>query len=924
MVWDNPFNEVVFEDWYIEKHPENYFEVVKCFIRPDFMEKLESIDVRPKIIMGGRGSGKSHILNMLSIESVLTKIKIEKSKELNKSVTDTKISLKDIKVPYFGVGIRCYPFSKLLSRNNVSYLEEKQLEVLFEHFFNMVVCSEIIKSVKFLIENVYDAPENIEKDISLSLSKNFPELFNDSSTFDEINKCIKSQTDTITAIIKELPFYKDFSKFKDRIYFTSAPDFIIEFFSLVISKILPNKFLFILLDEYEELDDYQQRFINKLIRTRKITLRIASQVRGIKTFEYASGKEIEEEHDYDPVISLHFDEHSRSYKELVRKIFEKRLEVHGNYRIKDPKKILQDKKDVSEEEIEKELANIYSEINARGDFQNSEYEKHFREHYKESARYRILKRKGKDPLFCGFDTYVKLSGGLIRQFILLCREVFSIAHVKGVKIEDGEHISPKYQTKAAEQVAKDLLENEALIHSSEGVILKQLVYDLGRILEYKVYNTSEPQCNLFQLNDSNRLLEQRYMYLNKVLEEGLKLPHFLSEAAFRPKQRLSSIPSFTFRINPIFMPILKVPFQKRWRLFLSVEELHGLCTSDHEKSLRRILSRISKGKVGKIPTSTLFQRQITLSNCPVTGGGCKENLMKKILMKNNIHCFLAVSFERDWISDIRKWLKEILRDDFQIHCIDVDDFPQVGYILCKICSCVRQMPVGIFEITELNPNVIFELGMATALNTLTFILVYKEQIPKEFKDNFPPPPLSGIEYIPYDYGKNPLRNIINEKILPTVKDYLKHHEKLWCWLIKGKCPYEEIEPQNRVLVVLPVNRNKSFFDECKNSIKKIINNYGSEVVFVEATSSLNEICQICQKIKQCSFCIIDTSYNDYSTVFSLGLAFGMDKKFIHLFNESLSGPSSLPLSDLRNWTITYHSLGELEERLKEEIQRRWG
>lgn len=927
MAWDNPFNEALFEDWHIEEYPENYLEIVKCFIRPDFMEKLESMDVRPKIIMGGRGSGKSHILNMLSIESVLTKIKIEKSKKLNKPITDIKISLKDIKTQYFGVWIRCYDFAKLLSQDNVSYLEEEQLEVLFEHFFNMVVCSKIIKSLEILIGNIYDIPENIETTISLSISENFPELFRKCNNFNEINKCIKSQINSITQIIKELPFYKDFERFKDRVHFTSSPDFIVEFFG-IINKILPGKILFILLDEYDELDNYQQRFINKLIRTRKIAFRIASAVGGIKTFEYAQGKEIKEEHDYDPIIPLHFDEHSSDYKELVKKLFEKRLEVHRNYRIKDPSKILPGKEDISKEEIEEELDRIYNEINRRGDFQDPEYKTDFAGHYREGARYRILRRKGKDPLFCGFDTYVKLSGGVIRQLILLCREAFSIAYVKGVNVEEGEPIPPGDQTKAAYQVAKDLLEGEALRHSPEGIVLKQLVYDLARILEYKVYNTSEPQCNLFQIKDSNRLSEPRYEYLNRVLEEGLKLPHFLSEVAFRPKQRLSSISSFSFRINPIFMPLLKVPFQKRWPLPISVEELYELCTSAHEKALRDILKRISKGKVGEIPKSALFnmleRRRITLSNCPITGRGCRENLMEEILMKNNIRCFLALPFEQDWINDPRRWLKEILSDDFQIPCRDVDDFPQVGYILCKICSCVRQMPVGIFEITELNPNVIFELGMATALNRLTFMLVYKEKIPEEFKDHFPPPPLRGIEYISYEYGKNPLRYIIKKKILPTIKDYLKHPEKPWCWLIKGKCPYEEIKPENKVLVVLPVSRNRAFFEECKNSIKKIINNYGREVVLVEKLSSLNELCQICQKIRQYSFCIIDTSYNDYSTVFSLGLAFGMDREFIHLFNESLSEPSSLPLSDLRSWTIAYKNLEELEEKLNEEIQRRWG
>lgn len=924
MRWKNPFEETLFEDWNIEKHPENYFEIVRCFIKPEFMTKLESLDIRPKIIMGARGSGKSHILNMLSIESVITKIKIEKSKDGNNPSKEVKISLKDIKVPYFGVWIKCYDFAKLLSHDNVEYLTETQLERLFEHFFNMVVCSKIMKGVEFLIENMHDIPPDIEVKISHSLSKKFPQLF-DTKNFTQVKVSLEQQMKKIIDMTKWLPFCKDFEKFREEVYFTNSPDFILEFYDIVIGNILPNKTLFIVLDEYDELDEYQQKFINKLIRTRKIAFRIGSIVRGIKAFEYAKGKEIEEVHDYDPIIPLHFDEHSSNYRELLEHIFEKRLEVHGNYKIKKPRELLLYEEQVSEEELEEELLEIYNNLNPnkRGDIRDEDYKKRLKEHYKEAAKYRILRKKGKDIKLCGFDNFVKLSGGIIRQFILLCGETFNIAHNRNIKIEAGESIPCDVQSEACFSVAKNLLEGEALRHSSEGLVLKQLMYDLGRILEYKVYSTAEPECNLFQIKDSYKLSEPKFEFLNNVLEEGLKLPHFLSEVAFRPKQRLASIPTFSFRINPIFMPLLKVPPQKRWRFTLSVEELYGLCTQEHEKYLRKILSRISKGKVIEIPSSTLFQRRITLSNCPITGGGCKENLMEEILMENNIKCFLASPFKQDWVSDPRRWLKEILSDDFQILCKDVDDFPQVGYILCKICSCVRQMPVGFFEITQLNHNVIFELGMATALNKLTFLLVYKEQIPKEFKDNFPPPPLSGIEYIPYKYGKNPLRDVINKKILPTIKDYLERYEKPWCWLIKGKCPHQEIETSDKVLVFLPMKKNETFFNECKNSIKKIINKYGREAIFIEPVSSRNEICQVCQQIKQNLFCIIDTSYNDYSTIFSLGLTFGMDREFIHLFNKSLSGPSSLPLSDLKNWTIEYKNIEELEKRLGEEIQKRW-
>ena len=56
--WQNPFVKNLVEDWRLEEFPQNYREVVECFFPPDFMNKLESIDVKPKILMGGRGTGQ--------------------------------------------------------------------------------------------------------------------------------------------------------------------------------------------------------------------------------------------------------------------------------------------------------------------------------------------------------------------------------------------------------------------------------------------------------------------------------------------------------------------------------------------------------------------------------------------------------------------------------------------------------------------------------------------------------------------------------------------------------------------------------------------------------------------------------------------------------------------------------------------------
>lgn len=93
--WHNPFSKYRLEDWRVEEFPDNYLELVACFAPPDFMQKLEDASIGTAlIVMGGRGSGKSHVLRMLSVQSVIKNLE-----RLKKS----KISKEEYVKEYFGI-----------------------------------------------------------------------------------------------------------------------------------------------------------------------------------------------------------------------------------------------------------------------------------------------------------------------------------------------------------------------------------------------------------------------------------------------------------------------------------------------------------------------------------------------------------------------------------------------------------------------------------------------------------------------------------------------------------------------------------------------------------------------------------------------------------------------------------------------------
>lgn len=226
-----------------------------------------------------------------------------------------------------------------------------------------------------------------------------------------------------------------------------------------------------------------------------------------------------------------------------------------------------------------------------------------------------------------------------------------------------------------------------------------------------------------------------------------------------------------------------------------------------------------------------------------------------------------------------------------------------------------------FEITELNSNVIFELGMSIGLNRASFLFVHKDKIPTNYKSgDYPPKPLSGIDYIPYELGQTSISSKIKDNVMPIINALVKSKD-INCKIISSICPYQKtISNKREIFVALP-KTNKEFFDEVYEVIKRNVKPLGYSLKRHSPATSLHELCQICNNVRNSFICIIDTTYDDLSMLFALGVAFGKDKKFIQLHDVDLSTNRSI--SDLRPWSIEYRNIKELEERLKDEIDKRF-
>jgi len=100
-----------------------------------------------------------------------------------------------------------------------------------------------------------------------------------------------------------------------------------------------------------------------------------------------------------------------------------------------------------------------------------------------------------------------------------------------------------------------------------------------------------------------------------------------------------------------------------------------------------------------------------ITYCPLTGSKCE----KHIETQPNMY-FVAHAFTKEKVDDLRDAIKKAL-EDFNLVPYYADQEVRNQHILCKICEKIRCSKFGIFEISDGNPNVTLELGMAWGFRT---------------------------------------------------------------------------------------------------------------------------------------------------------------------------------------------------------------
>jgi hypothetical protein len=549
----------------------------KLFTAPAYYPELDA--PRPSVLMGGRGTGKTTVLRCLSFEG---RYRMARS------------------------GVSAWPYIGLYHRINSnrvtafrgSQLSDEMWRKAFGHYVNLLLVSQVLSFLAWYRENL-DRDARLPKAACVEVAAT---LFLDSS----------SDEDELRAAVRAA--FGHFERFLNNVRTDDAPMFSIQGqpldeicqHLLAIPCLQGRKVTFII-DEFENLLDYQQIIFNTLIKHSGQYYNFIIGVRelGWRQKYTSNGTEaLTHPADYllidigEKLSGENFEKFAAEVCELRRQRIEgprpatiqaslPGLSVAAEAKLLGVEaaaaRILE-RPDIAPEARE-ELEQLDAFERYMVDFfvrSGSTFKEILEErrvnylkwsdrihNYSVAILFELRQGKaGITKYYAGWNVYVKLANGNIRYLLELIAQARAL-HT-GAGYDPAGEISVTDQTKAAQAVGRKLLFDLPGL-SAEGGKLTKLVLGLGRIFEIMAKKPvgRAPEVTSFHLHDNAPLNE-----LEPILREAIM--HLALSRTVSNKLSGTDLRGYDYALHPIFAPFFEFSYRRKRKIKLSPSQLLGL------------------------------------------------------------------------------------------------------------------------------------------------------------------------------------------------------------------------------------------------------------------------------------------------------------------------------------------------------------
>jgi hypothetical protein len=593
----------------------------------DIMKPTSNV---PQLILGGKGSGKTHIMRYFS--SSLQKIR--HSNSLIDSIQKNE---------YLGIFLRCGGLnsSKFFGNNQA----ENAWKNIFAYYFELWLAQLITNIAIEIIDeneglNVFEPAivQDIYDLFDINVTSNFTNLREFKSYLRNLQKEVDFEVNNCAITGKQI----------SELRIIVSPGSLIFGIPRVLEKnlsILSQKQFLYLIDEYENLLEYQQQYINTLIREREdpVSFRIGGRWYGVKTYKTFSGdEELKEGSEYEKtIIDQLLRDRQDIYTQFAKQIFLKRLEQNENVKIfigDENEKINsfldtfnQDRFFEKIKKKEKSISQSYLKnlaVKLKGKLtldeipviiKNLEYPKNpliertnvflfYREwssgksnlidaskkiaddartynvnpwlksntHAKVLDKFKNdlidqLHRENREKIsYAGIDKIIKMSSGIPRHFLIMLKHIYRWSIYNDEVPYQSGPISEETQLKGIEDAIRWFLE-DARIPGQIGRPVAAIVNRIGQLLHEIRFSDAPPECSLssFSINTSDITTD------TKQLLEYLEQYSYIIKGSDR-REKNSSVHRVTYQINGLLAPNWELPIYKRGVLQLAAHEVAAI------------------------------------------------------------------------------------------------------------------------------------------------------------------------------------------------------------------------------------------------------------------------------------------------------------------------------------------------------------
>lgn len=655
----NPFNTTK-ASHLSDQEIEDYWVDIASDDGYGFLEMAKPTSAMPMLILGGKGSGKTHLMRYMSY--ALQKIRHEQ---------DVVSGVKQEQ--YVGVYFKCSGLNA--ARFTGKGINEEIWGDIFAFFMELWLAQIVIE----IILDAFSSRDEFIKS-EADICNDIFDLF-DSPDFDKPSDLI-TFTRTLNNLQKRVNTAVNNSSLTRsvdvRILVTSGK------LTFGIPQILVSRLeslkavqVLYLVDEFENLAEPQQKYINTLLREKEgpCSFKVGSRLYGVKTYSTFSANEENKEGSEFEVIHLdaNLRKTKKSYSEFAQRLCERRLAEAGyfTFDLRECFEVIPTSKCMEEltayitsnkqddnrpyfEKLRKYLeqglrSNTATGVRSREDIDRiinalgvptypflekvntfllyqdwysgenlleaaakiSEECKHFIQeqkstrleqvlsHFKEDLLAQLIREYQHKQLYLGFDTFIDMSDGLPRNLLIILKHIFRWSSFNGEQpFQRGCNISVESQRKGIRD-ASEWFYNDARLTGTDGETIKSSINRLASLFREVRFSDKPSECSISSFSADLSQSSQTARHTIDLAEKWSLLINIEGGQKNRNSQRVDP----KYQINSMLAPRYDLPVSRRGAIALNPDEINAIFdpnyVSEYDTLMRDRIDRMTAPSFGK-------------------------------------------------------------------------------------------------------------------------------------------------------------------------------------------------------------------------------------------------------------------------------------------------------------------------------------